>query len=38
MTGAIRGHPVNEKMCRRKGLTWVSGIKLVATMNRDING
>lgn len=37
MTGAIREHPVNEKIRRRKGLTWVSGIKLIATMNRDIN-
>lgn len=35
MTGAIQEHLVNENMCRRKGLTQVSGIKLVATMNRN---
>lgn len=32
-TGAIRVHPVNEMLRRRKGLTWVSGIKLIVTVN-----
>ncbi|XP_029659156.1 uncharacterized protein LOC115233077 isoform X2 [Formica exsecta] len=29
MIGAIQAHPINERLYRRTGLTWVSGIKLI---------
>lgn len=29
MIGEIRAHPTNERLYRRTGLTWVSGIKLI---------
>lgn len=33
MIGVIQAHPTNERLYRRTGLTWVSGIKLIMMMS-----